>query len=127
LWRSAQGRPRLARDRRGATALAFAVSAIVILGFAGLGTEVGIWYLVRRQAQGAADAASIAGALAAYEAIASCSGADPSAAAVAAANSLFPMNGFSAGGNTLGTVTIVPPTYLSPYTSPTGATGTTYP
>jgi len=107
--------------------LAFAVSAIVILGFAGLGTEVGIWYLVRRQAQGAADAASIAGALAAYEAIASCSGADPSAAAVAAANLLFPMNGFSAGGNTLGTVTIVPPTYLSPYTSPTGATGTTYP
>lgn len=55
---------RLAADRRGATALIFAASAVVLLGFAGLATEGGTWYLEKRHGQNAADAAVIAAALA---------------------------------------------------------------
>jgi Flp pilus assembly protein TadG len=54
----------LLRDRRGVTALFFAVSATVLLGFVGLATEVGTWYLARVEAYNAADAAATAAALA---------------------------------------------------------------
>jgi Flp pilus assembly protein TadG len=100
LSRLARGRQGLLHDQRGVTALMFAVSALVILGFTGLATEVGIWYTVRREAQGAADAAAIAGALAANVAT------DPAAAASTAAQDVATLNGFPSGGgqSTLGTI-----------------------
>lgn len=75
-------------DRKGATAAAFAVSAVVIMGFVGLATEAGTWYLGRREAQNAADSAAMAGALASFY------GGDVSASATKMATA----NGFTAGG-----------------------------
>lgn len=54
----------LRRDRRGATAMAFGLSATVVAGFAGLAVEGGSWYVARRAAQTAADTAAFAGATA---------------------------------------------------------------
>jgi Flp pilus assembly protein TadG len=51
-------------DRRGATAIVFALGATVLLGLVGLGTEGGTWYLEKRHGQNAADAAATYGALA---------------------------------------------------------------
>ena len=128
LWQPAGGGDRVCcAIERGATALVFGVSALVIIGCVGLGTEVGMWYLVRREAQGAADASAVAGALAATETLASCTGTNPGNAATTAATSLAAANGFSDGATTtLGTVSVTP-SYLSPYTSPTGVTGSVYP
>ncbi len=53
----------LRRDRRGATAVLFGVSAVVVVGMVGLGTEGGSWYVVQRDAQNAADTAAYAGAV----------------------------------------------------------------
>ena len=55
---------RLAADRRGVTAVIFAVSAVAMIGFVGMAAEGGTWYLEKRHGQNAADAAAIAGALA---------------------------------------------------------------
>jgi Flp pilus assembly protein TadG len=102
----ASGRPGLLRDRRGATALVFATCALVIIGCVGLGTEVGIWYLVRREAQNTADASAIAGALSANDAITA--GTDAATAAQAAGTDLAAANGFTQGATTtLGTVAVV--------------------
>ena len=70
---------RLAADRRGVTALVFAVSAVAVLGLVGLGAEAGTWYLEKRHGQNAADAAAIAGALALA------AGQDPGVSGIAAA------------------------------------------
>lgn len=56
---------RLARCRRGATALTVGALAGALVGFAGLAVEGGSWYVVRRAAQTAADTAAQAGAVAA--------------------------------------------------------------
>jgi Flp pilus assembly protein TadG len=50
---------RLYNDNRGGVAVGFAVSLIVLLGFAGAATEIGSWLLTRRSMQGAADAAAV--------------------------------------------------------------------
>jgi Flp pilus assembly protein TadG len=55
---------RLRVDRRGATAVVFALGATALLGLAGFATEGGTWYLEKRHGQNAADAAAIAGVLA---------------------------------------------------------------
>lgn len=57
---------RFLHDRRGATAALFAVLMTTLLGVAGLGVDVGIWYTLRRQYQSAADVAAISGAMEAY-------------------------------------------------------------
>jgi len=49
---------RLTGDRRGAVAVTFALSLTLLVGAAGLGTEVAIWYMDKRRAQGAADTAA---------------------------------------------------------------------
>lgn len=49
-------------DRRGATALVFAGSAVALFGFAALATEGGLWYAVHRDARSAADMAAMGGA-----------------------------------------------------------------
>lgn len=53
---------RLRKAESGAVAPLTAVLLTVILGFAGLGVEVGLWQLERRSLQGAADAAASSGA-----------------------------------------------------------------
>jgi Flp pilus assembly protein TadG len=55
---------RLSADRRGATALVFALGAMGLLGLVGLATEGGGWYLEKRHGQNGADAAASAGVLA---------------------------------------------------------------
>jgi hypothetical protein len=55
----------LARREHGTTAIAFGVMATALVGFAGLATEGGAWYMIRREAQTAADTAAQAGAIAA--------------------------------------------------------------
>ena len=54
----------LRRDRRGATAILTALGATMLMGFAGLATDVVIWEMNGRKAQGAADEAALAGAVA---------------------------------------------------------------
>lgn len=53
---------RLIKDTRGATAVMTALALSSLVGFAGLGTEVGIWYVAKRNMQGAADSAAISAA-----------------------------------------------------------------
>jgi hypothetical protein len=54
---------RLARCRRGSVAMILSISLVPLLALAGLGTEAGMWYSVRRAAQNAADTAAYSGAL----------------------------------------------------------------
>lgn len=56
-------RCRLLGDRRGVAVALFAVTGIGVIGMVGLGTEAGLWYLTRRNAQNAADSAAYAGAV----------------------------------------------------------------
>ncbi len=53
---------KLLRSRSGAVGLVTAFVLPVLLGFTSVGVEVGHWYLVQRQMQGAADAAAISAA-----------------------------------------------------------------
>ena len=47
----------------GVSAIAFAITAPILIGMAGLGVEVGTWYVYHRRLQNAADVASIAAAV----------------------------------------------------------------
>jgi Flp pilus assembly protein TadG len=58
---------RVWRDERGVSAVIIALSLTVLVGFAGLGVDTGLWYSIKRQNQSAADAAAIS---AAYEILA---------------------------------------------------------
>jgi Flp pilus assembly protein TadG len=51
------------RDTRGNTAVFFALSLPMLVGFVGLGTETGYWYWKHRQLQEAADIAAYSGAI----------------------------------------------------------------
>jgi Flp pilus assembly protein TadG len=53
---------RFSRDKKGASAVVFGITLPVLVGFLGLGTEVGYWYLEHRQLQSAADMAAMAAA-----------------------------------------------------------------
>jgi hypothetical protein len=55
---------RFLADQKGATAVLVGLSIMVLVGFAGMGTEVGSWYVTKRDMQGAADAAAFGAALA---------------------------------------------------------------
>lgn len=55
---------RLARDEAGATAAVVGLSLSALLGFAALGLDIGEWYLLRRNAQNAADSAAFSAAAA---------------------------------------------------------------
>ena len=50
------------KNQKGAIIIIFALSLIVLIGFAALGTEVGRWYLTRVELSKAVDAAALAGA-----------------------------------------------------------------
>lgn len=55
---------RLWRDERGVMAVFTTLMVLIIVGFCGLATDVGIWELHQRKMQAAADAAALAGAIA---------------------------------------------------------------
>jgi hypothetical protein len=49
-------------DRKGATAILFGLTVVVLMGFLGLGVETAYWYLEKRELQEATDSAALAGA-----------------------------------------------------------------
>src|SRR5579872_2992257 len=55
---------RLLSDRKGGVAVMTAMSLTSLLGFAGLGTEATLWYVAKRNMQGATDAAAYTAAIA---------------------------------------------------------------
>jgi Flp pilus assembly protein TadG len=78
------------RDRRGVVGVALAVLLPVLVGFAGIGIEVGMWFWIQRQNQSAADAAAISAGLEYAAQIQSNVATNPSAAAtIAAGYNLF--------------------------------------
>ncbi|WP_277755321.1 pilus assembly protein TadG-related protein [Teichococcus oryzae] len=83
---------RLRQDRRGATALLFAVSATALLGTVALAAEGGLLYLVQQRAQSAADLAAVAAASAAE--------ARTRGAALAAGIEVAGLNGFGTSSET---------------------------
>ncbi|HYC03042.1 MAG TPA: pilus assembly protein TadG-related protein [Azospirillaceae bacterium] len=86
---------RLAGDRQGASMVAFAVSLPMLAGGVGMGVETGLWYMTKRQAQTAADAAALSGALELRRG-------DDTAIRAAAAREAT-RNGFQAGTSAMGT------------------------
>jgi len=72
------------RDRRGVVGVALAVLLPVLVGFAGIGIEVGLWFAIQRQNQSAADAAAISAGLEYAAEIQRGVATDPAAAAAAA-------------------------------------------
>jgi Flp pilus assembly protein TadG len=89
----------LREDRRGATAIVFALGATALFGLIGLATEGGSWYVEKRHGQDAADAAATAGALALASGSAG-------SAAVTDATSIATLNGYTSGTSN-GTTTFV--------------------
>ncbi len=55
---------RLGRDRKGAVAVLTALTLTSLLGFAGLGTDATLWYVAKRNMQGAVDVAAYSAATA---------------------------------------------------------------
>jgi Flp pilus assembly protein TadG len=102
---------RFLRDRRGVVAIAVAVLLPVLIGFAGIGIEVGLWFAVQRQNQSATDAAAISAALEYAAQIESGVPTNPTVAATTTANynlfstnppntlTLYPCYGYSVGGS----------------------------
>jgi Flp pilus assembly protein TadG len=89
---------RLAEDRRGASIVAFAVALPLLAGGVGMGVETGLWYMTKRQAQTAADAAALSGALELRRG-------DDAAIRTAAAREAA-RNGFQAGSSAMGTTAV---------------------
>jgi putative Flp pilus-assembly TadE/G-like protein len=54
---------RLLHDTRGFTAVFLALTLSVLIGFAALGVETGLWYAIKRQNQSGADVAALSGAM----------------------------------------------------------------
>jgi Flp pilus assembly protein TadG len=102
---------RFSRDRGGAVAVAVAILLPVLIGFAGIGVEVGLWFAVQRQNQSAADAAAISAALEYAAQIESGVTTNPTTAANTTANynlfstnppntlTLYPCYGFTVGSS----------------------------
>jgi Flp pilus assembly protein TadG len=59
-----EGLKRFIADQRGATAIVTALWLSAMLGFAGLATQVSLWYVTQRNMQGAADSAAYSAAIA---------------------------------------------------------------
>jgi Flp pilus assembly protein TadG len=89
------------RDRRGVVGVAVAVLLPVLVGFAGIGIEVGLWFAIQRQNQSAADAAAISAGLEYAAQIQSNVATNPSAAATTTAGyNLFNNANCSTSGTT---------------------------
>ncbi|MBV9375834.1 MAG: pilus assembly protein, partial [Alphaproteobacteria bacterium] len=63
MWRPSVLR-RFAVDQRGVVAVIMAFTLPVLIGFVGLGFDVGFWYFSKQNMQGAADAAAVSAAAA---------------------------------------------------------------
>lgn len=85
----------LGRERSGALAIYTALLAPLLLGFAGLGIDIGLWYANLRAAQSAADSSARAGAFVAFDSAGDV--AEISAAVTAEALA----NGFGIGGDSV--------------------------
>src|SRR5215469_9947604 len=107
----------LLADRRGATAVMFAITSIALMGLVGLGAEAGNWYVMKRHGQNAADAAAIAGALTLGTA-SGASGCTTSLQTTAGASgtTVASANGFTSGTGGV-TVTAQAPPWSGSYTS----------
>src|SRR6185436_11786976 len=90
---------RISRDQNGATAITTALVLLVLVGFVGLGTEVGMWYAERRAMQNASDAAALGAGFDIYE------NGKKSTGIVAAGQADSARNGFTNGTNNV-TVTV---------------------
>lgn len=82
----------------------FAASAIVVMGFVGLASEAGTWYLGRRMAQDAADSAAVSAALASFY------GSDP----IATGRKIAASNGFTSGDTVHVDVEVLPASGTNP-------------
>jgi Flp pilus assembly protein TadG len=100
---------RLIKDRKGGVAALTAVALTALLGFAGLGTEVSLWYSTKRNMQGASDAAAFSAAAALA------SGAN-STAFTSAAKAITKSFGFTDGAGGV-TVTVHNPPATGAYTA----------
>lgn len=107
---------RLIRDRSGAAAILTALAMPIVVGFAGLAVEVGLWHSQKRVLQTAADVGVMAAAEIQYM------GGD-SAAMLSAAQTDIAANGItvSGSGNTVATVTVNYPPKSGSYAGNTKA------
>jgi Flp pilus assembly protein TadG len=105
-------------DRRGATALIFAGSAVALLGFGALAVEGGHWYLVQRNARSAADTGAVAGASARYRNGLIMPAAQAQAKAREAATDAVRDNGFAHGTSLYGASATTVQVFVPPQTSP---------
>jgi Flp pilus assembly pilin Flp len=95
---------RLWSDERGATAVMTAVALTVLVGFVGLGTEVGMWYAERRAMQTASDAAAMGAAFDIFK------NGKESTGIVAAGEADSARNGFTNGADSVVVTVNHPPT-----------------
>src|ERR1041385_6415112 len=84
-------RARRPLGQRGGVSVMFGITAVTFFGLAGLATEGGYWYLAHRNAQNAADAAAMAGAI-------TWANTSNDTATEAAVTSAANLNGFTTGG-----------------------------
>jgi Flp pilus assembly protein TadG len=105
------------RDRRGATAVVFALAGTAVIGMVGLGTEGGTWYLTRRDAQNAADTAAYAGAvrLTSSQTALALTLASARTQAIAAATDTATQNSFTTGTSSTTVTVNTPPVAPSAY------------
>ena len=94
---------RISRDQRGATAITTALVLMVLVGFVGLGTEVGMWYAERRAMQNASDAAALGAGFDIYV------NGKKSTGIVAAGQADSARNGFTNGTNNVTVAVNYPP------------------
>ena len=94
---------RISRDERGATAITTALVLMVLVGFVGLGTEVGMWYAERRAMQNASDAAALGAGFDIYV------NGKKSTGIVAAGQADSARNGFTNGTNNVTVAVNYPP------------------
>ncbi|HUZ74672.1 MAG TPA: pilus assembly protein TadG-related protein [Stellaceae bacterium] len=104
---------RLVKDHEGGVAVLTAVSLTTLLGFAGLGTEATLWYVAKRNMQGATDAAAFTAATAE-------NAGQNSTAFAAAAKAITAQYGFTNGADNV-VVTVNNPPQSGSYTTNSSA------
>ena len=100
----------MTRSERGATYVYVAILLPAFIGFIGLGVDIGLWQVTKRDTQIIADASAVAGALETMRFRADPTEADTNQAALAAAIA----NGYDAGSGLDGIVINDPPV-VGPY------------
>lgn len=111
IWKLFTHSKDMTRSERGATYVYVAILLPAFIGFIGLGVDVGLWQVTKRDTQIIADASAVAGALEVMRFQADPIGADTNQAALTAATA----NGYDAAGG-LDTIQINDPPVTGPYT-----------